>query len=130
MTANELTKNQSIVLAALTDIKTPLTAYEILDRPEVRGGGLKAPLSVYRALEKLVGLGLVHRIESLNAYLACCHSEAHAEPASFVICEACRTAVELPIRECKSHLTKSARGTGFRIDSIHVEMLGRCPDCQ
>ena len=126
----KLTKNQSIVLDALVASDTPITAYEILDLERVRSCGLKAPLTIYRALDKLLTLGLVHRIESLNAYLACCDHKGHAEPAGFAICEVCRKAIELRIADCGDHLTMHARSTGFRVDSVRVEMIGRCRDCQ
>ena len=48
----------------------PVGAYELLDelRAERRGA---APPTVYRALDFLMGNGLIHRIESLNAYVGC-----------------------------------------------------------
>ena len=69
---SDLTKNQTLVMGALSQAKGPLSAYTILD--ELRDDGFRAPLQVYRALEKLVELGLVHRLESLNAFVACQHT--------------------------------------------------------
>lgn len=124
----DLTKNQRVVYTALSDAEIPLTAYEILDLESVRKQGLKAPLTIYRALDKLQDRGLVHRIESLNAFVACSHAP-HARPSSFAICDKCRKVVELEIRDCEDHLTSSARSSGFRVDTVHVEMTGRCPEC-
>jgi Fur family zinc uptake transcriptional regulator len=67
----DLTKNQSLVMGALTNSDGPLSAYTILD--QLRDHGFRAPLQVYRALDKLVEFGLVHRLESLNAFVACRH---------------------------------------------------------
>ena len=65
-----LTKNQSLVLDALTNAHQALGAYALLDL--LREKGFKAPLQIYRPLEQLVDLGLVHRLESLNAWTVCC----------------------------------------------------------
>src|ERR1700710_1957225 len=84
----ELTRNQHLVLDALTEATGPLSAYGLLDR--VRNDGIKAPLQIYRALDKLVELGLAHRLESLNAFVACAHvHEQHQGLAAFAICENC-----------------------------------------
>ncbi|MCB1460156.1 MAG: transcriptional repressor, partial [Nitratireductor sp.] len=66
-----LTRNQLLVLNALVAAGGPLSAYGILD--QLREEGFRAPLQVYRALEKLVDQGKVHRLESLNAFVACSH---------------------------------------------------------
>ncbi len=130
MTAKpKLTKNQSVVLKALTRAKKPLTAYEILDLATVRTQGLKAPLTIYRALDRLRDEGLVHRIESLNAFLACCEKAGHTEPVGFVICDNCRKSVELRLSDCETHLGASAEAAGFQVGEIRVEMTGLCPAC-
>jgi Fur family zinc uptake transcriptional regulator len=123
-----LTKNQSVVLAALKRADTPMTAYEILGLEEVRDAGLKAPLTIYRALDKLIAAGLVHRIESINAFLVC-ERCPHPGPAGFAICDKCRKTVELTLTDCEAHLTENARRAGFRVDAMNVEMRGRCADC-
>ena len=68
-TKNALTKNQQLVLTILNKADMPLSAYSILDG--LREFGFKAPLQVYRALDRLIELGKVHRIESMNAFIAC-----------------------------------------------------------
>lgn len=124
-----LTKNQSVVLNALKSGDTPMTAYEILGLEHVRAAGLKAPLTIYRALDKLIEAGLVHRIETINAFVAC-ERRPHPGPAGFAICEKCRKTVELTLTDCEAHLTENARRAGFRVDAMNVEMRGRCADCQ
>ena len=64
----DLTRNQTMVMAALTKSQAPMSAYAILN--QLREHGFRAPLQVYRALDKLGELGLVHRLESLNAFVA------------------------------------------------------------
>lgn len=83
-----LTRNQSLVLSVLEASGQPLSAYGILDR--LREHGLKAPLQVYRALDKLLEIGRVHRLESMNAFVVCCHSlhrQLHPRITAFEICE-------------------------------------------
>lgn len=123
-----LTNNQAVVLAALKRAETPMTAYEILGLEEIRAAGLKAPLTIYRALDKLISAGLVHRIESINAFLVC-ERRPHPGPAGFAICDKCRKTVELTLTDCEAHLTENARRAGFRVDGMNVEMHGRCADC-
>jgi Fur family transcriptional regulator, zinc uptake regulator len=79
----DLTRNQSLVLKALEKSDAPLTAYFILD--QLRSKGIKAPLQVYRALEKLVEQGLVHRVESMSAFMACRHQD-HLEHGETAMC--------------------------------------------
>jgi Fur family zinc uptake transcriptional regulator len=124
-----LTKNQSVVLSVLKRADTPMTAYEILGLDEVRKAGLKAPLTIYRALDKLMAAGLVHRIESINAFFACARSP-HPGPSGFAICDNCRKTVELTLTDCEAHLTENARRAGFQVDAMNVEMHGRCAECQ
>ena len=82
----DLTKNQALVFGKLSDASGPLTAYALLDN--LRENGFRAPLQVYRALDKLVDYGLVHRLESLNAFVACRHKGcADHKTAAFAICE-------------------------------------------
>ena len=92
MSKASLTKNQQIVFSALVSAKEPLSAYKILDLARVKREGLKAPLTIYRALDGLLKKGLAHRIESLNAFVAC-SSAPHKEAAGFMICEQCGTTI-------------------------------------
>ena len=125
----KLTPNQSAVLETLSKSDKPLSAYEILNFENIRDSGIKAPLTVYRALDKLIDKGRVHRIESLNAFVAC-DGKPHIEPAGFVICESCKNTLELRIRDCEDHLTKDALKKGFQVKGIRVEVAGTCSDCQ
>jgi Fur family transcriptional regulator, zinc uptake regulator len=125
----KLTRNQTIVIAALKDAGRPLTAYQILDRDEVRENGLKAPLTIYRALEKLIDQGMAHRIESLNAFVACPH-EAHADPPAFMICNACKRTIEFSSKSVRRTVARQAAGRGFQIKNMHLEVTGVCERCQ
>ena len=129
MSTNKLTKNQHVVFSALSDATAPLTAYKILDLPAVQQEGLKAPLTIYRALDGLLEKGLAHRIESLNAFVACA-SAPHSKTASFMICEKCGSTLELPVKAIERPLRKQAASNGFHLHKISIEMLGVCQCCR
>ena len=79
----KLTKNQALVLNVLTKASQPLGAYAIL--AELRSYGFKAPLTVYRALDQLAGMGLVHKLESLNSWTSCCGDHHANSPLAFPV---------------------------------------------
>ena len=83
-----LSKNQQLVLEIIEKAKEPLKAYSILFN--VQKKGIKAPLQAYRALDKLVEIGKIHKIESRNAFIACHNSSCQvAKATAFSICEIC-----------------------------------------
>ncbi len=124
----DLTRNQHLVLDALSGATGPLSAYGILDR--VRNDGIKAPLQIYRALDKLVELGLAHRLESLNAFVACAHAHDHHEGlAAFAICESCGRVDEFADEVVEERLAGWSQGTGFNTDRTTIEIRGHCRDC-
>ncbi|WP_421723823.1 Fur family transcriptional regulator [Bauldia sp.] len=124
-----LTRNQTLVFDALTDAGGPLSAYTILD--QLREDGFRAPLQVYRALDKLVEAGLVHRLESLNAFVACSDPgcESHATTA-FAICEKCGRVTEFTDEKIAARLRRWSKGTGFSPRTTTVELRGVCRDCR
>lgn len=123
-----LKKNQQLVYDALSGASNPLSAYAILDL--LRNDGFRAPLQVYRALEKLMEFGLVHKLESLNAFVACRHEECESsEPAAFMICEECESVSELGDSKLTSHLGKLANTQEFALKHTTVELHGRCKNC-
>ncbi|WP_419911590.1 Fur family transcriptional regulator [Hoeflea sp.] len=124
-----LTKNQTLVYDALTHAKAPLSAYAILDG--VREHGIRAPLQVYRALDKLLELGLVHRLESLNSFVACSNSECGSrETVAFAICENCSRVSEIANSELETLLGTIAAADHFKVHAATVELRGICKSCQ
>ncbi len=126
----KLTRNQALVFDCLTGSEAPMSAYVILDR--LRDHGFKAPLQVYRALEKLTEAGLVHRLETMNAYVACAHPHqdcSHHGMTAFAICEACGAVIEFHADEIEDALGRLARSKGFRPGAMTVEMRGLCASC-
>lgn len=125
----DLTKNQSLVYDALCSSQGPLSAYTILDR--LRDEGLRAPLQVYRALEKLVASGMVHRLESLNAFVACRRPDcASHSSVAFTICEKCGTVSELASESLAHYLTSVASEAQFAVQRSVVELRGTCGHCR
>ena len=91
---NNLTKNQQIIFDLIDKSPEPLKAYSILFN--VQKKGIKAPLQVYRALDKLVEMGKIHKIESRNAFIACQNSSCQVSKATaFSICEMCEKITEI-----------------------------------
>ena len=127
-TKQPIPHNQRIVLHTLRRRGRPMTAYQILDSKSVQARGLKAPPTIYRALDALIGRGLVHRIESLNAFVVCDHA-GHGDPPAFVICNDCNRSQEVATRSIMPSLSKMVGKHGFQIENIQIEISGRCSDC-
>ncbi|MEZ5912968.1 MAG: transcriptional repressor [Paracoccaceae bacterium] len=102
-------------------------AYEILDRLREAGFGSQPPVA-YRALEFLVGQGLAHRVEKLNAFIACAHPGASHDPG-FMICRQCQAVAETRGEARAGALDSAAEATGFVIERTVVEAEGLCPRC-
>ena len=125
---NKLTKNQTLVLNVLLQAGLPLSAYSILEK--LRKHGFKAPLQVYRALEQLIGLGLVHRLESLNAFIACSHMSCQTSGATaFVICDRCETVQEICDDSVSGFLASITKKTKMKASKSNIELHGLCNDC-
>ena len=91
---HSLSKNQQIIFDIINKSPEPLKAYTILFN--VQKKGIKAPLQVYRALDKLVEMGKIHKIESRNAFIACQNSSCQvAKATAFSICEMCEKVTEI-----------------------------------
>ena len=122
----QLTPNQQYVLAELQQASSPLSAYALLER--LRKPGFNAPAQVYRALQRLVGRGLVHRLETLNAFVACSHPEdCHHPLVGFAICDSCGKADEFAVEDVG--LKQWVENQAFVLDSSVFEIRGRCACC-
>lgn len=104
-----------------------LGAYEMLDRLRDAGFGSQPPVA-YRALEFLVANGFAHKIERLNAFVACAHPGATHSPA-FMICRVCDSVAETQTSSARGALGDAARAMGFKIERTVVEAEGICPAC-
>ncbi len=122
-----LTQQRRQVLQIVASSHTPLGAYEILERLEDTKKR-KAPITVYRALDFLMEQGLVHRLASLNAFIACFHSSPE-HTAQFFICRECHNVAELHSDRVTLALRKDAQAAGFQVDEQTVEISGLCSHC-
>lgn len=124
----DLTVNQQQVLTALQQAKAPLSAYALLD--QLRMNGFSAPTQVYRALERLVDGGMVHRLESLNAYVSCtCVSDCERGPTAFAICDNCGHVEEFVDDSLGRCLDRWMKGSAFSLRSSTIELRGKCSVC-
>lgn len=123
-----LTEQRRRVLQLVWESHAPVGAYPLLDR--LRAEGMKAqPPTVYRALDFLAELGLVHRIESLNAYVGCTRPE-EGHVGQFLICGTCRSAAELDDPAIGQAIAQGAASVGFAVRRATVEIAGTCPNCR
>jgi Fur family transcriptional regulator, zinc uptake regulator len=122
-----LTPLRQRVLELLIDADGPAKAYDLL--PLIDANGQAKPPTVYRALDFLVRMGLAHRIESLNAFVAC-DVGACARSTIFLICDKCGGAEEFDAGHALVDLTDAARRDGFAINRTMIEASGLCAACQ
>ena len=124
----QLTRIRREVLRIVWTNHKPVGAYDIL--AELRNVRQKAdPPTVYRALAFLSSHHLLHKIESLNAYVGCSYAgENHA--CQFFICEKCHNCLEQQDGEISSAIARGAENLEFSISSQTVEVLGVCPACR
>ncbi len=123
----QFTASRRRVLEILAETHKAMGAYDILDRLAQEGRGSQPPVA-YRALDFLVRHGFAHKIEHLNAYIACAHPHGCHAPA-FLICRACDAVAETAWTPKIGGLGQAARGAGFSIERTVIEATGLCPRC-
>ena len=123
-----LTPVRRRVLELLLESHVALGAYDVLQRLREEGHAAQPPVA-YRALDFLVGRGLVHRIERLNAFVAC-HRPEKCEAPAFLICRACNRVAETASAPRRGALARDARSLGFEIEETVIEAQGLCPGCR
>ena len=122
-----LTKSRRRVLELVWGSHEPVKAYDILDTLRDERSG-SAPPTVYRALDFLQAEGMVHKIESLNAYVGCgAPDQDHS--SQFLICHSCGAAAELNDVDIKKLIIDKAAHLGFKIDKEVIEIKGICAQC-
>jgi Fur family zinc uptake transcriptional regulator len=126
-----LTPAREQVLTIILQSHQPSGAYSILDTlaEAAEPGAKPAPPTVYRALEFLLDQQLIHRITSLNAYIACCRP-ARSHQGHFLICQVCRQVLELNGVTVSEAINTSAKELGFAVDCEGVEVFGICAHCR
>lgn len=126
-----LTRNERLVLEVLSREDGPMKAYELL--AALKDKGVKAPMTVYRALDRLENKGLVHKLDGINSFVICNHDAPHPVQL-FLICTNCNR-----VEEIREHavaefdweaLTRIGDPLGFSPESTRVEVRGICADCR
>lgn len=123
-----LTDIRRRVLEMIWESHQPVTAYDLLSRLS-QERGRTAPPTVYRALDFLSAQGLIHRLESLNAFIGCNRAD-HSHDALFLICTGCGEVAEQAEPGLDALLARLADGRGFQVEQRVVELRGLCPDCR
>lgn len=123
-----LTPVRRRVLQILLESHKPIGAYELLKRLTAEGFPGQPPI-VYRALEFLQFLGVVHRIESKNAFVACGLPKG-VHPSQFLICTECARIAEFESPDVTELLVQTAAVAGFEIAKTTLEIEGVCQDCR
>jgi Fur family transcriptional regulator, zinc uptake regulator len=134
MARRQASGNAANILNALRAARRPLSAYELIEaiRPQV----VAAPPTVYRALKKLVSEGKAHRVESLNAFVACSHPEHsehdrdHAARVCFAICDRCGAIEEIVNPVSAESLAADLSKLSFAPRAITIEVRGLCARCR
>lgn len=129
----KLTPIREKVLELVWQNHQPIGAYDILNILTKQEGRPAQPPTVYRALDFLQEQGLVHRIASINAFIGCPHPEGHPENnhnGCFLICENCRTTVEIDQPEIHQAIQACAESHQFSIKESAIELTGLCPNCR
>ena len=125
-----LTPLRRMVLQEVAASHTAIGAYDVLDRLARTGGRRLAPISVYRALDSLVEAGMVHRLESRNAFFACHTSHAGDRRQIVLACEACTTVAEVAGEQVFRDIGSAAAAAGFEASRTLVEVIGTCGQCR
>ncbi|PJK10094.1 Fur family transcriptional regulator [Lysobacteraceae bacterium NML120232] len=125
-----LTPIRVYVLRLIAEAGKPVKAYDLLDQVRLGDGpGAAAPPTVYRALDFLIENGFVHKLESINAFIACHHPNAARHSVPFLICTQCNRAVEMEDVEVAALLEARARALGFKPNMQVLEVHGLCEQC-
>jgi Fur family zinc uptake transcriptional regulator len=119
------------VFAEIAAIPSSIGAYDILGRLAEKGTRL-APISIYRALDALLEAGVIHRLESRNAYFACRRLHQDHIPGTrpiVLVCETCGTVAEVDGEGVFENIDRAAEAAGFTPRVRFVEISGTCPRC-
>ncbi|MBP6818549.1 MAG: transcriptional repressor [Ferrovibrio sp.] len=127
-TGAKLTPIRRRVLELIWNSHKPAGAYDLLGELS-RDGQKVAPPTVYRALDFLVESGLVHRVESLNAFIGCTEP-GHERQQEIFLCRECGTAFEISDPELGKRIQHNAASLGFKVERQTIEVVGLCRDCR
>lgn len=121
-----LAKNEKLVWDVLVKGAEPLKAYEILDK--LKEQGVRAPMTVYRALEGLEAKGHIHKLDGLNAFVLCNHEGPHVVQ-TFLVCDSCSTVKELEVVAVEADIAPAVHAANFSMHTARLEIKGNCDSC-
>lgn len=121
-----LGKNERLVWEALVHSSDPLKAYEILDLLKERG--VRAPMTVYRALDGLEAKGHIHKLDGINAFVLCNHEGPHSVQ-TFLVCNDCNYVDELDVVAVEADIAPAVRAASFAMTTARLEIKGQCNKC-
>ena len=130
-----LTAIRARVLGLVAQAGRPIKAYDLLEQIRLdnsrdgEGAGAAAPPTVYRALDFLLANGFIHKLESINAFVACHHPNSAQHSVPFLICDRCHSATELEDASIVAKLEAAARDLGFAPQAQTLEVHGLCARC-
>ncbi len=122
-----LTQARKRVLELICASHQAIGAYQLLDQLKQQDNKAK-PATIYRALDFLMDAGLVHKVESLNAYIGCLSADQNHHSA-ILICDHCHNAYEMDARHCYDALHDNSKSFGFKPSQVIIEMHGICKEC-
>lgn len=123
----QLTAIRQQVLALIWESHKAVKAYELLDRIKPLQNAAK-PATIYRALDFLIEQGLIHRVESLNAFVGCrCSGQQHEQ--LLLICKECQEVEERPAQTVMQTIAQELQAAHFTAHSKAVEIHGICAKC-
>jgi Fur family zinc uptake transcriptional regulator len=123
----KLSRNQTEILSCLRQAKEPMSAYAILDK--VRIAGISHPPTVYRALNELMQKGMVHRLQSRSAFIACGHGACDGKFA-FAICRQCGKVVEISLSDADRAGLLALAPDEIAAEQVTLELAGLCEACR
>tara|TARA_B100000287_G_scaffold372764_2_gene371571 strand:+ start:539 stop:928 length:390 start_codon:yes stop_codon:yes gene_type:complete len=124
----QLSHNQKLVHKLLKSSKKPLKAYSILF--EIQKTGIKSPTQVYRALDKLIEIGKVHKIESKNSYVACKNTNClNKSSTTFLICNSCEKITEIEDEAISEQFSNICKNFNSKYSEHNLEIFGTCFSC-
>jgi Fur family zinc uptake transcriptional regulator len=123
----KLTPIRKMVLELIWKEHNPVKAYDLLSRLDTNKCSAKPP-TIYRALDFLLEMGLIHKIETMNSFVGCHHPEI-SHFCQFAICESCGSLEEFCDESIADIIKNNAKKIGFKIKSQKLEIIGRCEKC-
>lgn len=125
-----MTPQRRAVLEVLARACAPLGAYDLIEQMRKDGVRAPAPIVIYRILDFLKEHGFIHRLETLNAFIACPHRHNPSARVVFLICESCKQVEEVTSSPLDTALVALAKRHDFLADKQVMELAGTCRTCR